>query len=164
MACIRIRGILGGDDAAMAGIVRSNLRAYGLDIPGTAYFDPQLDRLSLYYARPGCTGGYFVAEAAGEVVGGIGVEVFPGFPACGEIQKLYLRDDWKGHGVGQALLDHLEAYARSLGMERLYLETHSNLRAAVRFYEKNGYRPIPRPAGVVHGTMDLFYLKDLLPG
>ena len=40
-------------DAAMAAIVRAALKAHGLDIPGTAYFDEALDHLSVYYDRPG---------------------------------------------------------------------------------------------------------------
>ena len=40
-------------DAAMANIVREALKAHGLDIPGTAYFDASLDHLSAYYDRPG---------------------------------------------------------------------------------------------------------------
>ena len=34
------------DDAAIAAIIRANLERYHLDIPGTAYFDPELDHLS----------------------------------------------------------------------------------------------------------------------
>ena len=37
------------DDVAIAAIIRVNLERYHLDIPGTAYFDPELDHLSSYY-------------------------------------------------------------------------------------------------------------------
>ena len=36
------REIRPGDDPVMAEIIRSNLRAVGLDIPGTAYYDDNL--------------------------------------------------------------------------------------------------------------------------
>ena len=39
------------DDRTIAEIVRTNLEKYHLDIPGTAYFDPELDHLSEYYDR-----------------------------------------------------------------------------------------------------------------
>ena len=44
-----IRPITADDDAAIAAIIRDNLRAAHLDIPGTAYFDPELDHLSDFY-------------------------------------------------------------------------------------------------------------------
>ena len=44
-----IRAIEPRDGAAMAAIVRRSLEAHGLDVPGTAYFDPELDHLSAHY-------------------------------------------------------------------------------------------------------------------
>lgn len=159
---MNIRWIEQRDDPAMAAIVRENLKKYHLDIPGTAYFDPQLDHLSRYYSEPVGHRVYFVAEEGESVAGGIGMELFSGFSSCGEIQKLYVSDRMKGQGLGQRLLEQIEAYAKEKGIERLYLETHSNLKEAVCLYEKNGYHRIERPECVVHGTMDLFYLKELV--
>lgn len=157
----RIRAMEEGDDAIIAGIVRENLRRYHLDIPGTAYFDPQLDHLSAYYASAPDRA-YFVAETeTGEVVGGIGMDVFPGFDRCGEIQKLYVADGCKRRGIGQQLLWWIEDYARRIGLTCAYLETHSALREALCLYEKNGYLRIDRPAAVMHSTMDRFYMKKL---
>ena len=48
-----------------------------------------------------------------------------------------------------------------MGYRRIYLETHTNLEAAMHEYERSGYRRIERPASVVHSTMDRFYLKEL---
>lgn len=158
---INIRRIEQRDDPAMAAIVRANLKKYHLDIPGTAYFDPQLDHLSRYYSEPVGHRVYFVAKEGGTVAGGIGMELFAGFYSCGEIQKLYVSDEMKGQGLGQRLLEQIEAYAKEKGIERLYLETHSNLKEAVCLYEKNGYHRINRPENVVHSTMDLFYIKEL---
>ena len=43
---IVIRPIRPEDDAPLSRIIRSNLEQFHLDIPGTAYFDPELDHLS----------------------------------------------------------------------------------------------------------------------
>lgn len=144
-------------DKVMAEIVRSCLKEYGLDIPGTAYFDESLERLSAYYAQPGRA--YYVLLQDGKVVGGIGLAEFEG--DCCELQKLYLIPEARGNGTGRALVRFIEDRARELGYRAIYLETHSNLAGALRLYEKAGYRLIERPAGVVHGTMDRFFLKDL---
>lgn len=157
-----IRKIKSEDNASIAEIVRDNLRKYHLDIPGTAFFDPQLSDLCSYYSKAAGCGAYFVAENEdGEILGGIGMEIFSGFEDCCEIQKLYVSDKAKGQGLGQRLLSHIEKYAKENGTKRLYLETHSNLREALCLYEKNGYVKTDRPKEAVHDTMDLFYIKDL---
>jgi GNAT superfamily N-acetyltransferase len=45
----------------------------------------------------------------------------------------------QGRGVGQRLLETLEAYARRAGFEKLYLYTTFVLPAAQPLYEKNGF-------------------------
>lgn len=163
MENIKIRYIEQKDDKAIAKIIRDNLEKYHLNIPGTAYFDPQLDYLSRYYVENFNERAYFIAESdTGEVVGGIGMELFSGFENCGEIQKLYVSETRKRQGIGQRLLNKIETYAKEAGIEKLYLETHSNLREAIRLYEKNGYHKINKPDEVVHSTMDLFYIKELV--
>ena len=146
-------------DAALAAIIRTNLRALHLDIPGTAYFDESLDHLSAFYARPGRA--YFVLLDEGRTVGGAGLAETDLFPDCCELQKLYLDDGVKGRGLGYRLMERVEAEALRLGYRQIYLETHTNLQAALHLYEKNGYRQIPRPQKVVRSTMNRFYLKTL---
>ena len=146
-------------DAAVAELIRSNLRAFHLDIPGTAYFDEGLDHLSDFYADP--RRAYFVLTEDDRVIGGIGLAECGILPDCCELQKLYLCDAAKGRGLGYEMVAVLEEQARRMGYRRVYLETHSVLRAAIRVYEKSGYAAIPRPASVIHGTMDQFYQKEL---
>ena len=146
-------------DSAVAGLIRTNLKAHGLDIPGTAYFDESLDHLSEYYHHPDRA--YDVLLEDGEVIGGIGLAEFEGFEDCCELQKLYLDDRAKGRGLGYDMLRHIEDEARRRGFRRIYLETHTNLAAAIHIYEKSGYREIERPDFVVHSTMNKFYVKEL---
>ena len=146
-------------DAAMAKLVRDNLKAAGLDIPGTAYFDEGLDRLSGCYESPGRA--YYVLMDGGRVIGGVGFAEFDGDPGCCEMQKLYLDDAYKGRGIGHRMVGFIEQKAREAGYRRIYLETHTNLKAAIRLYEKSGYRAVERPASVIHSTMDRFYLREL---
>ena len=146
-------------DSALAAIIRSRLEEHGLDIPGTAYFDESLDHLSAYYDRPGRM--YYVLLKRGELIGGIGLSEFYGFPDCCEMQKLYLRKDETGKGFGYRMVRQIEDTAKELGYHRIYLETHTKLQAAIRLYEKSGYMLIERPEAVVHSTMNRFYLKEL---
>lgn len=157
-----IRPITPADDIAIAAIIRANLRAAHLDIPGTAYYDPELDHLSTFYnAAPEQRAYYIATDARGNVIGGVGFAEFPGVEHCAELQKLYLADSAKGHGYSHQLMDTVENGARQAGYKKLYLETHTSLEIACTLYEKHGYESIPQPVPTVHTTMDRFYMKEL---
>lgn len=150
------------DNEALARIARYNLKKHGLDLPGTVYFDSDLDHLSGFYLAEGKKRFYFVVKNdVGDTVGGIGLAEFDSIADCAELQKLYLADSAKGMGWGYKLIALVEEKARELGYKRIYLETHTNLEAAIHIYEKCGYRQIERPDSVMHATMNRFYLKEL---
>ena len=157
-----IRPIKPEDDSAIARIVRTSLAEHGLDIPGTAYFDPELDHLSAFYREAPKARAYFVMQdCEGRIIGGAGLAEFPALPACCELQKIYLVDEAQGTGLGSALLQAVENEARMLGYRRIYLETHHNLRQAIRFYKRHGYELVKQPVPSPHPTMDHFFLKNL---
>lgn len=157
-----IRLITAEDDHLIASIIRSNLKKFNLDIPGTAYFDTELDHLSGYYNSLPSKRAYFVlVNSEDKVIGGIGIAEFDGFDKCAEIQKLYLADEAKGKGMGKYLIEVAEDYAKKYGYKRLYLETHTNLQAAIKLYEKNGFEKIDKPKTVLHSAMNGFYIKEL---
>ena len=160
LSSVTIRPITAADDSFIARIIRTNFEQYHLNIPGTAYFDPQLDHLSAYYAQNGR--GYFVAVGEnGTVLGGCGFAEAAVFDRCAELQKLYLADSAKGKRVGRRLSETVEQAAKDAGYETLYIETHTRFDAAIRLYEKLGFRQIDKPQGVQHNTMNRFYLKSL---
>ena len=150
------------DNEALARIARYNLKKNGLDIPGTVYFDSDLDHLSDFYLAEGKKRYYFVLrDADGRTLGGVGLAEFAPIAGCAELQKLYLADEAKGAGWSYRLISLLEDKARELGYRQMYLETHTNLQVAIHVYEKCGYRQIERPDGVMHATMNRFYIKEL---
>ena len=155
----KLRKITEEDDAAIAEIVRDNLKKFGLDIPGTVFFDEGLDHLSCFYNSDECQ--YYVAESEGKVIGGIGFAPFEPIMNTAELQKLYLTDSAKGTGIGYELISFIEDKMREAGFNKSYLETHENLQAAIHIYQKSGYHEIERPKEVVHSTMNRFFEKDL---
>ncbi len=159
--CI-IRPIKAEDDPKIARIIRDNLELFHLDIPGTAYFDKELDSLSSYYNALPEKRRYFIAtDSDGGVIGGVGIAEFDGLDNCAEIQKLYLSDSAKGKGLGKKLMRTAEEFAAGVGYKRLYLETHSDLKAAIGLYEKLGFHMTDKPETALHSTMDRFYIKEL---
>lgn len=157
---LNFREITPADDEAIARIIRVNLKARGLDIPGTVYFDTILDHLSDFYLNTPQSF-YYILQEDEEVIGGVGLSVFEGIENTAELQKLYLSDEVKGRGLGKDLISHIENKAREMGFKKMYLETHTNLDIAIKLYEKVGYIQIDRPDCVNHSTMNRFYIKEL---
>lgn len=159
---MELRPLQARDDAALAALIRRSLKAHGLDIPGTVYFDAGLDHLSEFYSADPDRRAYFVLiDDDGTLVGGIGLAEVAFLENCAELQKLYLDDRVKGRGLGYKLIGRVEDAARARGYARMYLETHTNLEAAMHIYEKSGYQRIDKPEAVVHATMNRFFLKRL---
>ena len=155
-----LREMTAADDGAVASLVRNSLKQHGLDIPGTVYFDKELDHLSRFYGHSGRK--YFVLEnASGKVVGGIGFAEFAGMKETAELQKLYLDDSARGAGLGYKMIAFIENEMRKAGFKVSYLETHDDLQAAIHIYEKSGYTETERPEAVVHSTMNRFFIKKL---
>lgn len=150
------------DNLILANIIRDNLKANKLDIPGTVYFDENLNNLSDFYlASP--QRAYFIAlDDNDNIIGGIGLAELGFMDDTAELQKLYLTDAAKGQGLSYELIELVEKTALNKGYKRIYLETHTNLKAAIHLYEKCGYKLIEKPKEVVHSSMNRFYLKELL--
>ncbi len=160
---MKMREITPADDPILAGIIRDNLKAHALDIPGTVYYDDNLNHLSDFYRAVGKRRFYYILmDDADGIIGGVGLAEFEPFEDCAELQKLYLTDKAKGRGLGYELIRLIEKKAAELGYKRMYLETHDNLQAAIHEYVKSGFREIEKPEAVVHATMNRFFLKELL--
>lgn len=62
----------------------------------------------------------------------------------GEVKRMFVTDTARGAGVGRALLEAIEACARSAGISLVQLETGLPQTAAITLYERAGYQHIPR--------------------
>lgn len=153
-----IRTISHPDNLAVKQIIQQSLKSRGFDLPGTAYFDPQLNDLTSYYTTiPNAA--YWVLEINDEIVGGVGIA--PWKDNVCELQKLYLKDSAHGHGYGKLLMTHALTFA-ALHYQACYLETLKELSAACRLYEKCGFALLDHPLpGSEHTAMDAWYLLEL---
>lgn len=154
------REIRESDNAAIASLIRRTLEEHNLDIPGTAYYDEDLDSFSKLYGRPDAR--YYVMEDDnGRVVGGIGFSAFDKMEETAELQKLYLDKSVSGSGLGYEMISCVEKRMKEAGFKKSYLETHDNLAAAIHIYIKSGYEEIERPSFVGHSAMNRFFVKDI---
>jgi putative acetyltransferase len=143
---ITIRKILPQDNVAMALILRESLKEFGLDIPGTAYFDESTDHLYETFQQEKSS--YFIALEGDEVIGGVGIYPSNGLPAdTVELVKMYLAPKARGKGLGKQLMKKCIALAEELGYRKIYLETMPELAAAVSAYEKLGFSLLDGPVG-----------------
>lgn len=158
----KIRPIQSSDDSYLAHIVQQSLKAYGLDIPGTAYFDPELSNLSQYY-QSSPSRQYFVALSNdGHVLGGDGIAEYDSKNKIAELQKLYLVKDARGNHLSYKLLDAAIKFAKHAGYHAVYLETHHNLKVAIHVYQKYGFSELGHPLNNgEHSAMDRFFMINL---
>ena len=83
---ITIRKITPADNISTASMIRTVLREFKLDRPGTVYTDPTTDDLSTLFEQP--KSAYWLAEEDGAIIGGCGIYPTDGLPdGCVELVK-----------------------------------------------------------------------------
>lgn len=92
----------------------------------------------------GVGGQIIVAELNGEVVGTGAILPPHHHPADDrkwlEIVKMSARKNIRGKGIGRAILEALIKQAREMQANAIWLETNSDLTAAIGLYEKCGFQ------------------------
>jgi putative acetyltransferase len=156
-----LRPIEPRDDAAVAAIIRTVMPEFGATGCGFAINDPEVDWMSRAYAEP--RSAYFVVERHGLVIGGGGIApLLGGDKDTCELRKMYFLPEARGLGAGAAMMARCLQAARDAGFTRCYLETLVGMDAAMRLYERSGFRRIDAPLGDTgHGGCNTFYLLDL---
>ncbi len=158
---ITIRPIQPKDNQAIQQIIKDLLKKYGLDLPGTAYFDPQLSALYEHYKEIP-NGEYWVLLADDKVIGGVGIGPFGNYEDIAELQKYYIKEDYQGLGYGRLLFEQADSFARTHNYSKLYLETSDRLGDANRIYKHLGFKPLAKPLeGSEHDLMNRWFIKSV---
>jgi GNAT superfamily N-acetyltransferase len=98
-----------------------------------------------------------VARQDGRVLGCAGLRLLPA--GTGEVTRVFVVPQARRQGLGQRLLDAVEAAARRQRVSRLRLDTSDYLTEAGRLYRRNGYQEVaPFSDGRV---ANLWYGKEL---
>ncbi len=144
---ILIRPIQLSDNTAMANILRRTMEEFGVNKPGTVYFDESTDHLfELFQSTP--SSAYFIAEKNGEILGGAGIYPTEGLPegTC-ELVKMYLSPNARGMGLGKQMIERCLQAAKEIGYSAIYLESMPELKKAISVYEKFGFEFLKAPMG-----------------
>ncbi|MBN8544459.1 MAG: GNAT family N-acetyltransferase [Alphaproteobacteria bacterium] len=134
-------------------------------VPITLEQQPDLFRIHEVYIATG--GNFWVASDGDKVVGTIALINVGG--GIGVLRKMFVAPAYRGtpHRLGQQLLDGLMAWAKQQNFKHIYLGTVDILKAAQRFYEKNGFCLFPEsdlPTEIAHIKMpddNLYYAKGI---
>jgi putative acetyltransferase len=156
-----IRPIQPEDVPALLRIIADSRAEYGIAEKGVPLLEPADHALYATYQRQRTL--YFVALSGGKVVGGAGVVPLAGAdPLTCELQRMYLRADARGRGIGDALLNRCLAAAKQFLYVRCYLETVTQMQAALEFYGRHGFRDLQAPIGRTgHEHNDRWMLRTL---
>jgi putative acetyltransferase len=158
---MKIREIEEKDNKKIEQIIKRSLESFGLDVPGTAYFDPQLGNLSNFYKQQENAKYWVVVNDHNEVAGGVGIAPFEGEPETCELQKLYISPEYQGRGLAKELMQTALDFAGKY-YTYCYLETMEKLQAANHLYSQLGFQELKKALeGSEHSTMDTWFLKKL---
>lgn len=146
------------EDAVIAHILAIQQGEFA--VPVTAEDQPDLRAVAEVYQSG--TGGFWVAEMEGRIVGTIGLIGFG--TSQGALRKMFVAAEARGRelGVAAGLLAILLDHARAKGITGITLGTIERLHAARRFYEKNGFfavDPDALPEGFPRMAVDTHFYR-----
>lgn len=100
-----------------------------------------LDIDNVYYKNGGA---FWGAKAAGKLLGTIAMIKFSDNAVA--LRKMFVKKEFRGKelGIAQHLLENLMIHCKNNGIDHLYLGTVPVLQAALRFYERNGFRKMEK--------------------
>ena len=104
-------------------------------------FEEELASLPGKYKEPdGCV---LLAWDGDKVAGGAGLRPLGEDGVC-EMKRLFVREPWRGQGLGQRLTEQILDAATHAGYLRIRLDTEKRLEPAINLYHKFGFSEIDR--------------------
>jgi GNAT superfamily N-acetyltransferase len=133
---VKLRPCGEADLAAMGEVINDAARAYKGIIPADRWHEPYMPLAELEQ-EIGAGVRFTGCEVDGRLLGVMGIQ------DRGEVDLIrhaYVRTSTRRTGIGARLLAHLEGESR----KPILIGTWAAATWAIRFYEKNGYRLLPR--------------------
>jgi putative acetyltransferase len=96
------------------------------------------------------------------MLGGGGIFPSPGLPkgTC-EMVKMYLLPEFRGKGIGIALINKCFDTARQMGFNTIYIESMLVLDRAIALYEKFGFKRLSEPLGNTGHYSEVWMTKSI---
>jgi len=159
---IKIREIQPKDNAQIEAVIRGCFHEFKIPLVGTAYEDDETP--NMYESYQNSNDVYFVIDTDGEILGGGGVKPLKNFEdkdVC-EIQKMYFSPKIRGKGYGKLLFEKCIEVAKELGYKKAYVESASQLKAAIHIYKSYGFTHLDKALGDTgHFSCGVWMIKDI---
>lgn len=122
--------------------MREYARGLGVDLC-FQNFEQELATLPGEYAAP--RGAMVIASIRGKPAGCVALRPLDcaDYPNAAEMKRLYVRDHYRGSGLGRELAEAALDAAREAGYSRVLLDTLDDMEAARGLYEDLGFQEIP---------------------
>ncbi len=104
------------------------------------HYDDELEHPERKYGFPG--GRLYMALCDGNVAGCAALRKLDD-THC-EMKRLYVREDYRGNGIGNLLTDRLITDAKQIGYRHLLLDTFPFLERAISMYRNRGFQEIEK--------------------
>jgi len=102
------------------------------------HIDQEIQTFPLIYSEP--KGSFFIAKDREKVIGCIGMKDL-GNGIC-EMKRLYVKDEYKGQGIGGELIKTIIEEAKSKGYRKMRLDTLCKMVQAISLYKRYGFYEI----------------------
>ena len=127
------------EEGAQLDVIRELFREYEKELNENICFqsfEKELEDPLIKYSQP--TGIVLLAYWNDAVAGCIALQALPETGAC-EMKRLYVRPEFRKHGIGRNLANELVEWAKTLGYSVMRLDTLPKLQAAVKMYYAMGF-------------------------
>jgi len=161
MDTLLIRKIKPEDNPLIEQIIKDIFPEFNMPLVGTAFEDDETP--NMFESYQGEKEMYFIIEDNGVVVGGGGIKPLRDSEnnIC-ELQKMYFSPTIRGKGFGKKMFDICMQAAKKFGYKKCYLESASQLKAAIHIYENSGFIHLDKPLGNTgHYSCGVWMIKDL---
>jgi putative acetyltransferase len=130
------------DIAAVRGLIAEYAQSLGVDLCFQD-IDEELAHLPGEYAPP--RGALFMAVIDGKPAGCVALRPLDtaDYPNAAEMKRLYVRDRYRGSGLGRELAQAALDAAIEAGYSSVLLDTLDDMEAARSLYEELGFHEIP---------------------
>ena len=102
-------------------------------------YDEEIIHLESKYGLP--NGRLYIAYLGQQPAGCIGLRALD-HSTC-EIKRLYVKPEFRGHKIGNLLMDQVVIDAKQIGYQYMVLDTLPYLASAIDMYKKYGFYEIP---------------------
>ena len=102
-------------------------------------FDKELQVIGVQYNKPG--GALLLVYDDSSAIGCAGIRKIDDETA--ELKRMYVRDGYRGYGIGVNLLEQSAEIARELGYKKIRLDTLRTMEKAQALYRSFGFYEIP---------------------